>query len=93
MIEFKTEKEVMIFDGGVIHKYRGDGMSLHLHIDFVESVKIVSDKNGENFIQINTKEDLYKKGVGHWPNRKVSPPDLAQAKAFVDAVMQAIGSR
>ena len=93
MIEYKTEREIIAFDGRVIERFRSGGTSLHFHIDFIESVEIYSDKKGqEHFLRINFKgsPDSEARSL---PNQRLSPDTISQAQAFVDEVMRAIASR
>ena len=93
MIEYKTEKEIVAFDGRVIERFRSGGTSLHFHIDFVGSVEIYSDKKGrEHFLRINLK-DHPGSAARSIPNQRLSPDTIPQAQAFVDEVMRAIASR
>jgi protein required for attachment to host cells len=93
MIEFKTEREIVAFDGRVISRFRARGISLHFHIDFVESVEITSDKKGrEYYLRIHLKEHP-SSDLGAIPDHRFSPEAVPQAQAFVDEVMRAIASR
>ena len=92
MIECKTDKEIVAFDGRVINRFRASGSSLHFHIDWVESVEITSDKKGRQKLQINLKKPS-SSDVRVWPNQRLSPDTLPQAQAFVDEVMRTITAR
>ena len=93
MIEFKTDKEVVAFDGRVVTRYRGRGLSLHFHIDFIESVEITSDKKGqEHRLRINLKENPSSE-VRAIRDQRIPSEAIPQAQAFVDEVMRAIASR
>ena len=92
MIECKFERVIYTFDGQVIHRYHLEGASTHFHIDFVESVEIISDKKGRQYLQMNTKAST-SRNVGIWPPPELTQDTMPQAQAFVDDVMKAIASR
>ena len=53
MIECKLERQIYTFDGYIIHRLHPSGISMHFHIDFVESAEIETDKKGRQYLQIN----------------------------------------
>jgi hypothetical protein len=93
MIEYKTEREIVAFDGRVIERFGSGGTSLHFHIDFIKSVEITSDKKGqEHFLRINFKGSP-SSDARSFPDQRISPDTIPQAQAFVDKVMRVIASR
>jgi hypothetical protein len=93
MIEYKTEREIVAFDGRVIERFGSGGTSLHFHIDFIKSVEIYADKKGqEHFLRINFK-DAPGSEARSIPDQRLSPNTIPQAQAFVDEVMRVIASR
>ncbi len=92
MIELKTEREIIDFDGRIINRYHSRGISIHFHIDWVESVEINSDRKGRrHWLQFNLfagQSDSISTTVP-----QLSPENMPQAQAFVDEVMRAIASR
>lgn len=92
MIECKLERQIYTFDGYIIHRLHPKGISIHFHIDFVESAEIETDKKGRQFLQINLMDSL-DRSLGLWPKRELDPDTFPQAQAFVDEVMRAKESR
>ena len=90
MIEFKTEWEIVAFDGRVIDRFFHSGASEHYHIDYVESFELAANRKGRRYLQINMKTPG---GFRPQPFTQLSPEDIPQAQAFVDEVMRAVASR
>ena len=92
MIEFKTEDEVVAFDGRVVTRFRYYGLSLHFHINFIESLKIESDKKGrEHWLRINLKRPTSSE-IRNIADQKLSPEEIPQAQSCVDEVNRGIAS-
>jgi len=90
MIEFKSEWDILSFDGRVIERFGPSGRSEHFHIDFVESFELASNRKGSQFLRIKMKTSG---GYRPEPFTHLSPQEIPQAQALVAEVQRAMASR
>ena len=89
MIECKSEQEIVSFDGRIIERFHPNGAAEHYHIDYVESVEIVTKKKDRKYLKVNPKSTS---GYIPFLPPYLAPEDVPQAQALVNEVQRVIGS-
>lgn len=91
MIEFKTERRIVSFDGRVLEMFGPSGTYGAWHYAYLESAEIYANRKGtRQFIRFNF--NSYG-DITPFTNPEIMPDEMPQAQALVDAVNKAIASR